>query len=189
MHPALDIVTGDAALPREVDTVVIGGGIIGVCTALSLVERGQKVALCEKGVIGAEQSGRNWGWVRRMGRDLAEFPLGVLSLELWAGMNARVGGETGFTRSGIVYAAETPAELAVIEGYKRESHPKIEAHRVATGHSLIAPGEASVRAVASDEPLVLDRPVFDLDDTARIADFILAEVGLQGAGPRPPERR
>lgn len=82
-----------------------------------------------------------------------------------------------------------PCDLILIEGYKRESHPKIEAHRVATGHSLIAPGEASVRAVASDEPLVLDRPVFDLDDTARIADFILAEVGLQGAGPRPPERR
>ncbi|MGW8171557.1 MAG: FAD-dependent oxidoreductase [Stutzerimonas stutzeri] len=47
-----------------VDVVVIGGGIIGVSTALELAERGVSVALCEKGGIGEEQSSRNWGWVR-----------------------------------------------------------------------------------------------------------------------------
>ncbi len=71
-----------------------------------------------------------------------------------------------------------PVDLVLIEGYKRESHPKIEAHRAETGNPLIAPGDATVRAVASDVPLKLDRPVFDLDDTGRIADFILREVGL-----------
>jgi len=66
----------------------------------------------------------------------------------------------------------------LIEGYKRDSHPKIEAHRAVTGNPLIAPGDPSVRAVASDTPLDLDRPVLDLNDTAAIADFILSEVGL-----------
>ncbi len=46
---------------------LIGGGIIGVSTALSLSEKGLSVALCEKGSIGAEQSNRNWGWCRTMG--------------------------------------------------------------------------------------------------------------------------
>lgn len=72
----------------------------------------------------------------------------------------------------------SPVDLVLIEGYKREAHAKIEAHRAETGAPLIAISDASVRAVASDEPLALDRPVFDLDDTARIADFILAELDL-----------
>lgn len=71
-----------------------------------------------------------------------------------------------------------PVDLVLIEGYKREPHPKVEAHRAEPGNPLIAPGDATVRAVASDTPLTLDRPVFDLDDTGAIADFILAEVGL-----------
>ena len=72
----------------------------------------------------------------------------------------------------------SPVDLVLIEGYKRDTHPKIEAHRAAAENPLIAPGDPTIRAVASDVPLDLDRPVFDLDDTAAIADFILAEVGL-----------
>lgn len=71
-----------------------------------------------------------------------------------------------------------PVDLVLIEGYKRDSHPKVEAHRTVTGNPLIAPDDPTVRAVASDTPLNLDRPVFDLDDTTAIADFILSEVGL-----------
>jgi molybdopterin-guanine dinucleotide biosynthesis protein MobB len=74
----------------------------------------------------------------------------------------------------------SPVDLVLIEGYKRESHPKIEAHRIVTMQVLIAMGDDSIRAVASDAAsgLTLDRPVFDLDDTRAIADFILTEVGL-----------
>ena len=46
------------------------------------------------------------------------------------------------------------------------------------GNPLIAPDDPTIRAVASDVSLTLDRPVFDLDDTKAIADFILTEVGL-----------
>ncbi|AXI41122.1 molybdopterin-guanine dinucleotide biosynthesis protein B [Sulfitobacter sp. SK011] len=72
----------------------------------------------------------------------------------------------------------SPVDLVLIEGYKRDAHPKIEAHRAETGNSLIAPGDDTILAVASDVPLDLDRPVFDLNDTTAIANFILAEVGL-----------
>ena len=71
-----------------------------------------------------------------------------------------------------------PVDLVLIEGYKRDSHPKIEAHRAETGNPLIAPNDPNIHAVASDVPLTMDRPVFDLNDTAAIADFILSEVGL-----------
>jgi molybdopterin-guanine dinucleotide biosynthesis protein B len=71
-----------------------------------------------------------------------------------------------------------PVDLILIEGYKRDAHPKIEAHRAQTGNQLIAPDDPTIRAVASDVPLTLDRPVFDLNDTKAITDFILAEVNL-----------
>lgn len=72
----------------------------------------------------------------------------------------------------------SPVDLVIVEGYKAYPHPKIECHRAATGQPLIAPRDPTIRAVASDEPLDTDRPVFHLDDTAAIADFIAAELGL-----------
>ena len=74
----------------------------------------------------------------------------------------------------------SPVDLVLIEGYKRAPHPKIEAHRAETGQALIAPGDASIRAVASDVAgrLNIDRPVFDLNDTVAIADFVLDQAGL-----------
>lgn len=69
-------------------------------------------------------------------------------------------------------------DLVLIEGYKRERHPKVEAFRAEPGNPLIAAQDDTIRAVASDTPLDLDRPVFDLNDTSGIADFILQEVGL-----------
>ena len=71
-----------------------------------------------------------------------------------------------------------PVDLVLIEGYKRGSHPKVEAHRKDAGNPLIAPGDPTIRAIAADCALEVDRPVLDLDDTAAIADFILREVGL-----------
>lgn len=72
----------------------------------------------------------------------------------------------------------SPVDLVLVEGYKRDAHPKVEAHRAETGNPLIAPDDPTIRAVASDTALTLDRPVFDLNDTKSIADFILSEVGL-----------
>lgn len=71
-----------------------------------------------------------------------------------------------------------PVDLVLVEGYKRDAHRKVEAHRAVTANPLIAPEDPTIRAVASDTNLNLDRPVFDLDDTTAIADFILGEVGL-----------
>ncbi|MEQ9257911.1 MAG: molybdopterin-guanine dinucleotide biosynthesis protein B [Roseovarius sp.] len=71
-----------------------------------------------------------------------------------------------------------PVDLVLIEGYKRDGHPKVEAFRAETGNPLIAESDDTVRAVASDTKLEIDRPVFDLNDTRAIADFILREVGL-----------
>jgi glycine/D-amino acid oxidase-like deaminating enzyme len=112
-----------AELPKQADVVVIGGGIIGASAAFSLAARGLSVVLCEKGRIAGEQSSRNWGWVRRMGRDPAEIPLAVESLRLWERMNAETGAESGFRRTGIVYLCEKESDAAKHEKWLEAAKP------------------------------------------------------------------
>ncbi len=76
-------------------------------------------------------------------------------------------------------AKMSPVDLVIIEGYKRGPHPKVETHRAEAGRDLLAPENTTIRAVASDSRHDgLSVPVFDLNDTKAVADFILAEVGL-----------
>lgn len=117
MPVLLDPVESDAKLPAKADVVIIGGGIIGVCTAYELAEKGISVLLCEKGRVGGEQSSRNWGWCRTMGRDLREMPLAQASLSLWRGLNARIGAETGFRQTGTLYICPDDKTLAKREAW------------------------------------------------------------------------
>jgi glycine/D-amino acid oxidase-like deaminating enzyme len=111
MSPPVDHVPSDPALPARTTVVIIGGGIIGACTALFLARDGIPVVLCEKGEIAAEQSSRNWGWCRKMGRDAREVPLALEALRLWNEMNKMIEAECGFRRSGIVYLCRTQKDL------------------------------------------------------------------------------
>lgn len=112
-------VHGDHDLPDEVDVVVIGGGIIGASTALELAERGVRVALCEKGGIGHEQSSRNWGWVRISRRDPREVPLMAHALDIWKGLDQRLGRDTGYRRAGIIFTCADETEYANHERWNR----------------------------------------------------------------------
>ena len=102
------------SIPGSADIVIIGGGIVGVSTAWFLARQGVQVALCEKGHIAGEQSGRNWGWVRQQGRDVREMPMIMESLNIWRGLAGQIGEDVGFEQTGCLYAARTDAEL---EGY------------------------------------------------------------------------
>ena len=102
-------------LPDAVDVVIIGAGIIGTSTAYFLAQRGVKVLLCEKGRVAGEQSSRNWGWIRQQGRDAAELPIVMDSINIWAGLGAEIDTDVGFERTGVLYLAETEKELAAHE--------------------------------------------------------------------------
>ncbi len=109
--PLLHIDTS-ADLPDQADVVVIGGGIVGTCTAYYLARRGVRVVLLEKGRIGAEQSSRNWGWCRQQNRDARELPMATTSLALWDAMAGEIGESLGFRRCGLLYLSNDEAELA-----------------------------------------------------------------------------
>ena len=106
------------ALPRRTDVAVIGGGIVGVCTAWFLARRGVACALIEKGRIAGEQSSRNWGFVRQQGRAPQELPLAMEALRIWQGLGREIGEETGFRCRGIVYASEDEDRLREFEDFR-----------------------------------------------------------------------
>ncbi len=126
----------DQVFPARVDTAIIGGGIAGICAALELAERGQRVVVFEKGIVAGEQSGRNWGWCRQMGRDPAEVPLVKVSLDLWRSIDRRLNINTGFVECGITYGCETEAEVEKREAWYRE-----QALRHGLSTKMISPSE------------------------------------------------
>lgn len=110
-------------LPVSADVVVIGGGVAGVSTAYYLARAGVSVVLCEKGRVAGEQSSRNWGWVRKQGRDVRELPLMIESLRCWHEIVKELDEDIGFAVGGVTYLAETAKELARHEAWLDSATP------------------------------------------------------------------
>jgi glycine/D-amino acid oxidase-like deaminating enzyme len=144
MGPPVDAVATQAQFSPTADIVIIGGGIIGVSAALFLARQGLSVTLCEKGRVAGEQSSRNWGWVRRMGRDPRELPLIVEAMNLWDGMQQLVGEDVGFRRTGILYLCEREADIPHHEEWLKSAGDYALDSRIVSGPELAAlqPGAA-----------------------------------------------
>ncbi|MBU2965319.1 FAD-binding oxidoreductase [Amphritea sp. 2_MG-2023] len=110
-------ITFNDALPDAVDVVVIGGGIIGIFSALNIARSGLSVMVIEKGRIAGEQSSRNWGWIRQHGRDAAELPIMMEATRLWENIDQEVKGRTGFKRVGVMYLSQTEEAQAQREAW------------------------------------------------------------------------
>lgn len=107
----------DAPHPKDTDVVVIGGGVIGVMSAYFLALRGQRVCVLEKGRIAAEQSSRNWGWIRQQGRDPAELPIMIEANRLWRDLAPQLDIDIGLTQGGVTYMARGDARAAGFEQF------------------------------------------------------------------------
>ncbi len=79
-----------------------------------------------------------------------------------------------------VLARLSPCDLVIVEGYKREGHKKIEVRRKdARDVTPLAPTDNSIIAIASDVKITdTALPVFDVDDAAALADFIITTCNL-----------
>lgn len=67
----------------------------------------------------------------------------------------------------------SPVDLVIVEGFKRDPHPKLEIHRAENGKPWLHPEDPAIRAIASDLRPPADLPWVPLDDTAGIADLVL----------------
>lgn len=76
----------------------------------------------------------------------------------------------------------SPCDLVIVEGFKRDRHPKIEVRRSGLDHPRLAENDETVVAIASD--MVIDGapvPVIDMNDIGAVADFVLDHVGSEQA--------
>ena len=75
----------------------------------------------------------------------------------------------------------TRVDLVIVEGYKREPHPKLEVHRASVRKPLLHPDDPHIVAIASDQPVPAGVPVVALDNVEAIADIMLRHAAPIGA--------
>lgn len=94
------------------DTAVIGGGLHGLSVALHLGRKGQRVVVLEREWCGRHASGASSAGVRTLGRDAADLPLALVSLDMWHDIASIVGDDCGFKAGGYIRAVENQIDLA-----------------------------------------------------------------------------
>jgi molybdopterin-guanine dinucleotide biosynthesis protein B len=79
-----------------------------------------------------------------------------------------------------ILAKLAPCDLVIVEGYKRDSHDKIEVRNLALDHPPLAGDDPTVVAIAATGPIIdAPVPVFDRDDIGALARFIETRMGLE----------
>lgn len=99
------------------DVLILGGGGAGCSAALHLALRGARVALFERGLVGSQASGVNYGGVRQNGRHPAELPIARRAREIWARLPELIGTDAEFEVSGHLKLARSAAEEAELAAY------------------------------------------------------------------------
>lgn len=102
-------------MTKGYDALIIGAGLHGACTAMSLAQRGLKVAFLDKGVGGRHSSASNAGGVRKLNRLPAEIPLSVEASDMWENIEKIVGDNCGFVQSGQIQIAESASDMKMLE--------------------------------------------------------------------------
>lgn len=123
------------------DVIVVGGGIIGVATALRLARAGASVTLFEARGLAAMASGWTLGGVRQSGRDPAEMPLAKAAVEIWRNLHEDLDADLEYRQRGNLRLARTVAEVETIQAM-------VAAQRALGLPLEFLSGNAAVRAIA-----------------------------------------
>ncbi|TLY61965.1 MAG: FAD-binding oxidoreductase [Gammaproteobacteria bacterium] len=103
------------------DVIVVGGGIMGTSAAFFLRRQGKSVILLERGLIGQQASGVNFGNVRRQGRYLHQLPLANRSRAIWEHLSELVGEDCEFVAAGHLRVCYTREQADRLEAYARDA--------------------------------------------------------------------
>jgi sarcosine oxidase subunit beta len=96
---------------------------MGAATAFFLRRRGLSVILLERGLIGQQASGVNFGNVRRQGRFPPQLPLAHRSRALWSRLPELLGTDVEFLPTGHLRIAYRPEHVAMMEAYRDAARP------------------------------------------------------------------
>jgi sarcosine oxidase subunit beta len=106
---------------QAADVVIVGGGLMGAATAFFLRQRGRSVILLERGLVGQQASGTNFGNVRRQGRFLPQLPLANRSRAIWGRLPELLGEDAEFLPSGHVRVCFRAEEVGLLEAHARDA--------------------------------------------------------------------
>ncbi len=120
----------------QADVIVVGGGLMGSAASFFLRRRGRSVILLERGLVGQQASGTNFGNVRRQGRFLAQLPLANRSRAIWGRLGELLGEDAEFLPVGHVRVGYTPEQIAVFERHARDVRTYGLELEILTGNAL-----------------------------------------------------
>lgn len=103
---------------EKADVVVIGGGLVGLSTALALVRSGIRVILLERNTVNSHASGANFGGVRLHGRDTAELPLAIRARGIWERIGEYVGTDCEYLATGHIKLALVDSDMESLERWR-----------------------------------------------------------------------
>ena len=108
-------------IPKEAEIVIMGGGVMGSCSAYFLAKAGREVVLIERGDIGGEASVANgalvWTSTRRPGIDLT---LALASIELHKQLKEELEVDTEYRRTGGMIVIENEKQIPKMEAFRKE---------------------------------------------------------------------
>jgi molybdopterin-guanine dinucleotide biosynthesis protein B len=138
-----------------------------------LVKRGLKVATVKHAhhEFDTDQPGKD-SWLHRQA---GASEVAIVSSRRWAIVHEL--GDEPEPPLAAMLAKLSPADLVIIEGFKRHPHPKLEVYRAVVGKPLLHPDDDCIVAVATDAPLPAAQvPVLMLDDIESVANALQAEA-------------
>jgi molybdopterin-guanine dinucleotide biosynthesis protein B len=95
----------------------------------------------------------------------------VSSANRWALMHEMRG--DGEMALDALLAKLSQADLVLVEGFKKQAHPKLEVYRAVVGKPLLHPEDQNIVAIASDGIVEASVPVVSLDDIEAVADILV----------------
>ena len=103
-------------------TAIVGGGLMGCWTAFFLRRRGHSVTVIEKGNVGGQASGVNFGNLRIQGRHPSQYPLALRAQELWERFDELIGEDCEIASTGHLYLAHDAQQAETLRKYASEAN-------------------------------------------------------------------
>jgi len=104
-------------MTRTPDVIVIGAGLFGAFTAWHLARAGIATTLVDRGWVGAQSSGANFGNLRLQGRMPKQYALTLAAQQFWEDFGTLIGEGCEYDRTGHIYFAHSDDGATTLARY------------------------------------------------------------------------